>query len=63
MTTFHLGAAPDAATMPEEQVRQILAVLTRKQPDDETISQALQKVIDKPNEVHALSVFQLQYRP
>jgi hypothetical protein len=62
MHVFHLSAAPDAATMTEEKVRQTLAVLSGKKTDDEGITLAIQQVIDKPNVMHAVGVLKLQYR-
>ena len=62
MKVFHLSAAPDAATMTEEKVRQTLAVLSGKKTDDEGITLAIKQVIDKPNVMHAVGVLKLQYR-
>ncbi|WP_421526902.1 hypothetical protein [Pseudomonas brenneri] len=62
MTIFHLSAAPDAATMTEDKVRQTLAVLSGKKADDEGINLSIQQIIDKPNVMHAIGVLKLQYR-
>ena len=59
---FHLGPVADAATMTEQNVRRVLAMLSRKTPEDEQISAAIQQVIDNPAQVHTVGVFMLQYR-
>lgn len=59
---FHLGPAADAATMTEQNVRRILAMLSGKTPEDEQINAAIQQVIDNPAQVHSIGVFMLQYR-
>ena len=59
---FHLGPVADAATMTEQNVRRVLAMLSRKTAEDEQISAAIQQVIDNPAQVHTVGVFMLQYR-
>ncbi|NWD80897.1 hypothetical protein HX891_10955 [Pseudomonas reactans] len=59
---FHLGPAADAATMTEQNVRRVLAMLSRKTQEDEQINAAIQQVIDNPAQVHTVGVFMLQYR-
>lgn len=59
---FHLGPEPDSETIPVSDVRKILAVLSRKTPDSESVSKAIQTVIDNPNQMHAVGVFKIQFR-
>ena len=60
MNVFHLSAAPGAAIMTEEKVRQTLAVLSGKKTDDEGITLAIQQVIDKPNVMQELHIRLIQ---
>lgn len=59
---FHLSSAPDANTMPEANVRKMLGLLSGKKVDDPSINAAIQQIIDQPNVMHSMGVFQLQYR-